>query len=357
VRDYAKTSPRFWTGETGRLIRKFGAPTQVIAFYLFTCPNSNMIGLYYLPLPTLCHETGSTLEGASKALLSLSEVGFAYYDEESELVFLPNMAREQIGDRLMKKDNRHKAVLRELEQFRKSSFFNDFLHIYRHSYELHDVVPNDQVRRASQAPSEPLRSQEQEQEQKQKQEHIQERGRAEEFSTKENGGSSDDAVADMQSNRVGMERVKAAYPKFANRQDWINAQVGCLARIEQDGQTWNTLVAATERYAKHIRAKGSEGTQFVMTPGKFFAAVDRPWSQEWPIPTAQGAPAAAKSETPFEREWKRLRADASSSGFHRDPHEGETLDQYRAALKKHENDQAATTMQRLRQATAAMSVT
>ena len=57
MREYAKVSPTFWTGDTGRSLR--GDPdAQRVAFYLLTCSNANMIGLYYLPLPTLCHEIG-----------------------------------------------------------------------------------------------------------------------------------------------------------------------------------------------------------------------------------------------------------------------------------------------------------
>lgn len=169
MREYSKVRPRFWTGDTGREIRKLGPECQVIAFYLFTCPSANMLGLYYLAMPTLCHETGRPLQGALKALRSLREAKFAYYDPHTEHVYVPNMAREQIGDRLKRKDNRHIAVLRELETLRKTPFFNDFLNRYRDSFELHDVEIEPNSGSPSEGPSEPLRSQEQEQEQKHEQ--------------------------------------------------------------------------------------------------------------------------------------------------------------------------------------------
>jgi hypothetical protein len=169
VRDYSKVSPRFWTGETGRELRKLGKQTQVVAFYLFTCPSANMLGLYYLAMPTLCHETGSPLQGAMKALRSLKEVNFAYYDLPSEQVYVPNMAREQIGERLERRDNRHKAVLNELQRLRKTPFFNDFLHRYRVQFELQDVEIEPVLTSPLQGPSETLRSQNQNQEQKQEQ--------------------------------------------------------------------------------------------------------------------------------------------------------------------------------------------
>ncbi len=62
MRDYSKISPQFWTGRTGRLLREAGPDVQHLAIYLISCPASNLIGLYYLPLVTMSHETGLPLE-------------------------------------------------------------------------------------------------------------------------------------------------------------------------------------------------------------------------------------------------------------------------------------------------------
>ena len=71
MRAYGKVLPRFWTGETGKALRTLGAEAQVVAMYLVTGPSASWLGLYYLPMPTLCHETGRGLQGARKALGSL----------------------------------------------------------------------------------------------------------------------------------------------------------------------------------------------------------------------------------------------------------------------------------------------
>jgi hypothetical protein len=154
--------PTFWTGETGRFLRKAGADAQRVALYLITGPNSTMIGLYHLALPTLCHEVGITEKGALKALARCSEGVFAYYDRGSEGVFVPEMGHYQIGPTLSPKDNRHKAVVKLLEQMRKSPFLKDFMARYAVPYQLPDLSP-------LQAPCKPLRSQDQEQEQDQEQ--------------------------------------------------------------------------------------------------------------------------------------------------------------------------------------------
>jgi uncharacterized phage protein (TIGR02220 family) len=164
MREYAKVSGRFWSGETGRRLREAGRDAQAVALYLITCPSSNMLGLYYLPLPTFCHEVGISKEGASKALRRVSEASFAFYDAPSEYVWVLEMARWQIGTALDPKDKRVTGIKRELEMLRKSPFFNEFLKRYREPFHLQDVSSEGSP---FEAPSMPHRSQEQEQEQEQ----------------------------------------------------------------------------------------------------------------------------------------------------------------------------------------------
>lgn len=188
LRDYAKVAPQFWTGETGRYLREAGRDAQVVALYLITGPNANMIGLYYLALPTLCHEVGISRQGALKALRRPSEGppkglqrgsegGFARYDEVTETVWVPEMARFQIGESLKPKDNRIVGIVREAEAVRNSPFIIDFYEKYRESFHLPEEGPWEGLRRPLEGPSEALRSQEQEQEQDQEQDQEQEHER------------------------------------------------------------------------------------------------------------------------------------------------------------------------------------
>ena len=155
TRDYGRVYPEFWTGRTGKIIRLLGRDAQVVSLYLLTCPSANMIGIYYLPLPTLCHEIDISPQGAIKALQSLSEAGFCYYEGTSEQVWVPEMARFQIGEELKPEDNRVKGLIREIEKYKKSRFYEEFIEKYNLKYHLNLESP-------CQAPAKPLPSQEQE---------------------------------------------------------------------------------------------------------------------------------------------------------------------------------------------------
>lgn len=133
---------------------------QAIALYLVTSPHANMLGLYYLPITLLCHEVGCPFEGASKALRSLKQVDFCDYDDDSEMVWVYEMARYQVGGALKVNDKRTQGIAKEYELLQKNKFLGPFFDRYNTDFHLKN-------RRGFEAPSEPLRSQEQEQEQEQ----------------------------------------------------------------------------------------------------------------------------------------------------------------------------------------------
>jgi len=177
MRDYAKISPKFWIGQTGREIRHLGVDAQLMALYLLSCPNSTMIGVYYLPLAVLVHETQIPFEGASKALRSLCKVGFCSYDAELEYVWVHKMALYQLGGPLKPTDNRVKSIQEDYKNLPKLVFLKEFFEVYCTLFCLEKVREN---RSPSEGPSKALRSQEQEQEQEKEQEQEQEQEKEQE---------------------------------------------------------------------------------------------------------------------------------------------------------------------------------
>lgn len=98
MRDFVKVSPTFWTGRTGRVLRKAGPDVQLTALYLLTCPHSNYIGLFILPIEYITADTGLPVDRVHQALGSIEDSGFARYDRESETVWLVEGAKWQLGE-------------------------------------------------------------------------------------------------------------------------------------------------------------------------------------------------------------------------------------------------------------------
>src|SRR5437667_12727582 len=112
MRDFAKLAPQFWIGTTGRKLHRECPEATVLATYLISGPHSTMLGLYYLPKIYLAHETGLGTEGTSKGLARAIEAGFCLYDDASEMVFIPEMAKFQIAEQLEARDNRVRWIQR-----------------------------------------------------------------------------------------------------------------------------------------------------------------------------------------------------------------------------------------------------
>jgi len=168
MRDYAKVSPQFWIGPTGKRLRAAGPDAQIVAMYLMTSPHANMLGMYYCPLMFIAHETGLTLEGASKGLLSASEAGFCEYDSDSEVVWVIEMATYQIASDLSGKDLRIKGVQNEYNALPENPYLVRFFEKYGEAFKMESCRSISSLSVSPlQAPCKPLLSQEQEQEQEQ----------------------------------------------------------------------------------------------------------------------------------------------------------------------------------------------
>ena len=69
-----------------------------------------------------------------------------------------------------------------------------------------------------------------------------------------------------------------------------------MAQLIDQGETPADLVAAAAAYALQQEAKGSTGTQFVLSPAKFYGT--GAWRGPFPLPAAQQTP---KPESDYDR--------------------------------------------------------
>lgn len=169
--DYRKAMPTLWTGKTGRWLRGQPAYVGVVAFYVFTCPSSTQWGVFYLPVVLICNDTGRSREEVEGALKGLQGHGFLFFDPESEVIWVVNMCRDQVGI-LRGKDNRIKAAADAAVEIVKMPFGPQWYEAYRRDLQLPlmDLRSPFEAPSEPEAPSKPLRSQDQDQEQEQEQE-------------------------------------------------------------------------------------------------------------------------------------------------------------------------------------------
>ncbi len=160
MRDYAKLSPFFWTRGSGKRLRG-DAVAQVVATYLSTSPLANMIGVYYVALATIANDTGVALDDVRGALGRIEKAGYAFYDFEAELVWIPNHARFEVGPTMAPGDKRRKKLTVEVAQVGDHRFAADFLDAYGEAFGLpmrRGIRPPDPKPHGASADREPIRS-------------------------------------------------------------------------------------------------------------------------------------------------------------------------------------------------------
>lgn len=155
MREYGLISTKMWTRGSGKRLRG-NAIAIAVACYLCSAPESNLIGVYYCPLPTMAHELGFSVDEVTKALEAVELAGFAFYDHASEFVWVPNHAEMEIGPSLRPFDKRRKKIEAELRSIGRHRFVDAFNERYGDAYQLAPSMghPNEQEGASKGLPSE-----------------------------------------------------------------------------------------------------------------------------------------------------------------------------------------------------------
>ena len=141
MREYSKILPQFWIGETGRQIAKLGVEARLVALYMLTNVHTNMIGVYYLPIAYIAHDTGVEIEKTEEIIQQLCDIGFCDYDYDFEYIWICNMAYYQIGE-LKEKDNRVVNVNQIYQSLPRLKFLGDFYYKYYETFHLYPPRKN-----------------------------------------------------------------------------------------------------------------------------------------------------------------------------------------------------------------------
>lgn len=144
---YAKHRSTMYTGETGRQVRTARELNDLergwawtTMGYLLTNGHATMLGLYHLPLPYLCHETGCPPKVAEKVVRFLRSIGWLHYDPDTEFVWVIEMAQHQVleegHDALGERDKRVVQIRRIYAALPENPFLHAFFERYGAAFHL-----------------------------------------------------------------------------------------------------------------------------------------------------------------------------------------------------------------------------
>ncbi len=133
--DFGTVFASYWSRGSGKAMRG-NRNARFLGLYLLTAPCATEIGLYYLPFVTLCHEMEFTPEEAREAIQACSEAKFAHYDEDAELVWIPNAAEKRFGVTLSAGDRKRKWIGKQVAAHGNHRFVRQFMTRYGEGYGL-----------------------------------------------------------------------------------------------------------------------------------------------------------------------------------------------------------------------------
>lgn len=310
MREYAIVPSKFWITPLAKSLR--GNPiAQVIALYLKTGPHANLIGLYYCPVAYIAQDTGIPFEGALKALASLSKAGYCTFDEHADVVFVHDMAPEQIGSALAPADKRTKAVLREWSAVPSERLRRAFHRLYAEAFHMPPMPEIDNLNQEAskvvaspiEVPLEALQSQDHDHEHAHGQEHGQEQASSlSEQSPR--GAALTGKVTKPANGSPYSTEFEQAWKDYPLRPGHSKAEAyKCWTARIAGGEKVQTMADGVRRYAAYCEAERTEA-RFVKHAATFFGP-DRHFLNDW-TPSARVVPAASRSA------WNKAPVDADA---------------------------------------------
>lgn len=136
MRDFCKFSPDFWSGMQAEQLKQLGRDALLLATYLQTNRHSNMLGVYYLPVAYMSHDTGIPLEIINPLLQSLSDINFCHYDTQHAYVWVVELGFVQTGGPLKELDKRVVQLRKQYQALPRVIYLPSFYEKYQSAYHL-----------------------------------------------------------------------------------------------------------------------------------------------------------------------------------------------------------------------------
>ena len=130
MNEFIKFPTDFWISPMGKKIKSLGPIAYLISLHLMTSHHTKMLGIYNVHFGAISHDTGISEEETKKGVESLCGIGFCHYDEASEYVWVYEMVKSRIADRLKPNDNLVKNVQCHYNALPNLPFLNDFYQKY-----------------------------------------------------------------------------------------------------------------------------------------------------------------------------------------------------------------------------------
>jgi len=131
-----KVADTIWTGHTGRELRRHPPEVRELMFYLVTCPEKDLYGLYACEIELAASRMGRTAGKVESALKVLVDLGFCRFDDPTQWVWIIEMAHHQFDLPLKAVDYRCQGAKKWYRTLPRNPFMGEWFDRYALDFHL-----------------------------------------------------------------------------------------------------------------------------------------------------------------------------------------------------------------------------
>jgi hypothetical protein len=126
IRKYCTVHPEIWITKP---FRKISPDCKLLAIYLRTCPQFQMVGIFNIPIEIMAKDTGLAIATVEDCLGQLEAIEYLKFDFEADVVWVIDMAVSQVSRGTLS-ENQWKGVNNELTRLYEDEFpfVEDWIH-------------------------------------------------------------------------------------------------------------------------------------------------------------------------------------------------------------------------------------
>ncbi len=115
--------------------RKLGPDCKLLAIYLRTCPQFQMVGIFNIAVEIMAKDTGLTIPTIEDCLQKLETIDYLKFDSEADVVWVIDMAVSQVSRGTLS-ERQSKGVINELTRLYEDylPFVHDWIGRYGSRY-------------------------------------------------------------------------------------------------------------------------------------------------------------------------------------------------------------------------------
>lgn len=140
MREFNKVSAKYWLTPLIKKIKQLGTDAMYLSIYLQTNHHTHSLGVFYLPIQYIAHDTGMPVKNVQQQLQALCDLDHCLYDFEQEYIWVKDYALEQSSGALKGGDSRIIQAQKYFQGLPALDFLEEFYLAHKDDFHLPQIT-------------------------------------------------------------------------------------------------------------------------------------------------------------------------------------------------------------------------